>query len=362
VVTTELASTAPRSHPLVGQSFLHPIFDYAIVGGVLSLALVPVIVSYPEATVRLTSSYLPALLLLTSSAHFAASTLRLYTKPGAREDLRFLTMLLPGIAMAVLLLALMSPAMVGAQLQALYLTWSPYHYAAQAFGLAVMYCYRSRCEMTAGDKRALWCIAMLPFVRAFLGGANSGLGWFVPRETIMRIALLPDVLDIFLHGLTVLTFVLPIWFVADRWLRKRAPVPLITLSLLLANGIWWVVLDYVDAFVWATIFHGVQYLAITAIFHVKDRCAEPTNTRSPRYHAVWFYGVSVALGYALFYCWPYAYVLAGFGVAESMLLVIAVINIHHFIVDRYIWRLGGDRKNYRHVSSSPSESPAAVAV
>jgi hypothetical protein len=362
VVTTEVAATAPRSQPLVGQTFVHPIFDYAVVGGVLSLALVPVIVSYPETTASLTSSYLPALLLLTSSAHFAASTLRLYTKPGAREDLRFLTMLLPVIAMAVLLLALVAPAMVGAQLQALYLTWSPYHYAAQAFGLAVMYCYRSRCEMTVSDKRVLWWIAMLPFVRAFLGGANSGLGWFVPRDAIMRVTLLPDVLHMFVSALTVLTFVLPIWFVADRLLRRQAPVPLITLSLLLANGIWWVVLDYVDAFVWATIFHGVQYLAITAIFHVKDRCAEPANMHGPTYHALWFYGVSVALGYALFYCWPYAYVLAGFGVAESMLLVIAVINIHHFIVDRYIWRLGGDRKNYRHVASSPPELPAAVAV
>jgi len=86
------------------------------------------------------------------------------------------------------------------------------------------------------------------------------------------------------------------------------------------------------------------------------------NTRSARYHAVWFYGASVALGYALFYCWPYAYVLAGFGAAESMLLVAAVINIHHFIVDRYIWRLGGDRKNYRHVASAPAQSSAAVAV
>jgi hypothetical protein len=35
-----------------------------------------------------------------------------------------------------------------------------------------------------------------------------------------------------------------------------------------------------------------------------------------------------------------------------MLLVIAIINIHHFIVDRYIWRLRKDR-NYRHVVSQP---------
>ena len=35
------------------------------------------------------------------------------------------------------------PERLGTQLHSLYLTWSPYHYAAQAYGLAVMYCYRS---------------------------------------------------------------------------------------------------------------------------------------------------------------------------------------------------------------------------
>ena len=64
--------------------------------------------------------------------------------------------------------------------------------------------------------------------------------------------------------------------------------------------------------------------------------------------------ISLLLGYGLFYCWPHAYVLAGFGLAESMLLVVAIINIHHFVVDAYIWRLRKDR-NYQNVLHTPSE-------
>jgi hypothetical protein len=59
-----------------------------------------------------------------------------------------------------------------------------------------------------------------------------------------------------------------------------------------------------------------------------------------------FYLVCLALGWVLFEVWPYAYVAAGFTLAQSMLLTTAVINIHHFIVDRGIWRVRRDA-NYR---------------
>ncbi len=121
--------------------------------------------------------------------------------------------------------------------------------------------------------------------------------------------------------------------------RLRLAVRVIGLLAVLANGVWWVVLDYLRAFFWATIFHGLQYLVIADIFHIRDQTALPENRRGPLYHAGRFYLLSLALGYGLFYCWPYAFVLTGFGLAESVLLVAAAINIHHFIVDARIWRL-----------------------
>jgi len=55
-----------------------------------------------------------------------------------------------------------------------------------------------------------------------------------------------------------------------------------------------------------------------------------------------FYARGLGLGYLLFLAWPRAFVLAGFSYAESLLLVISVINIHHFLVDAFIWRLRRD--------------------
>jgi hypothetical protein len=121
-------------------------------------------------------------------------------------------------------------------------------------------------------------------------------------------------------------------------------MPLISMMAVVANGVWFFVLGPLQAFVWATVFHGIQYLAIVIVFHVRDRLARPGNRRGRLYHALWFYGVSLVLAVGLFNLLPMAYVFAGAGKVQAMLMVVAAINIHHFIVDGYIWRLKrGDR-------------------
>ena len=68
-------------------------------------------------------------------------------------------------------------------------------------------------------------------------------------------------------------------------------------------------------------------------------------------------GASLLLGYGLFNCLPQAYIWSGFGQVESVLLVVAAINLHHFIVDGYIWKLGRGDSNRRVVES---DLPAMV--
>jgi hypothetical protein len=129
---------------------------------------------------------------------------------------------------------------------------------------------------------------------------------------------------------------LPLVF-AYTW--KRGAMPVISFLIVFSNGIWLLTLAYMDAFVWATIFHSLQYLAIVTIFHVKDRTQRPGARHGWAWHAAGFYAMCLPLGYLLFHAWPNAYLWAGYGFAESLLLTTAVINIHHFVVDAYIWRL-----------------------
>jgi hypothetical protein len=263
---------------------------------------------------------------------------------------------LPLATLAVVSLAVALPELLGPHLQNLYLTWSPYHYAAQAYGLGAMYCYRSGLELDARDKGLLRLACLTPFVFAFLRGPAAGVEWFVP-EPWLALPAVAETRRALVAALGVLSLLAPVALYV-RALRRGRPLPLLAFLVVASNAIWWVVLLYERAFVLATVFHGLQYLAIVTIFHVRERLAAPGNRRGWLAHAAGFYALCLGLAWALFSAWPYAYVALGFGVAESVLLTVATVNIHHFIVDAYIWRLRGDA-NYRVVAGATA--PLAIA-
>ena len=343
------------SPTVLGKPFIHPWIDYGIIAGGWSIVATFVFFSHPGLFQRIPPETLAILILMVNSSHFAASTLRLYSKPDYAVRYSFLAYGFPLITILVLGICLLFPEALGKHLQALYLTWSPFHYAAQTYGLAAMYCFRSGFRLNPGEKSLLWWACMLPFLRSFLGAANSGLGWFIPRESLYEFGMTPVALNIITQGLLALIFLAPVaFYIRMRSLKGTLP-PMIVIVLLFANGLWWTALDYLDAFVVATIAHGLQYLAIMFVYHVQDRLNLPDNRRPAWMHALHFYGGCLLLGYGLFYCWPYAFVWAGAGLAESMLLVTATINIHHFVVDRYIWR----QPKTDHASPfSPTPQPA----
>jgi len=323
---------------LVGRTFGHPVFDYLLIGGAFSLLFLGYLVWNPLEMPRMRGADFAIFILLSNSAHFAASTVRLYTKPGARKAMPGVSFVLPAVMIALLTLCMFRADSLGPQFRALYLTWSPYHYAAQAYGLAVMYSYRSGCLLGATNKRLLWWAAMLPFFYSFLLAPRAGLHWldvagWLNNPTANQFFLqLQDIMPWFAFAAIPLLF----WQI---WRTESRPMPLISALMIISNGFWWFIFPPLQAFVWATIFHGVQYLAIVIIFHVKDRMSQPENRHGQAYHVVWFYAASLALGAVLFHVLPRGYIAVGFRPVESMMLVVAAINIHHFIVDAFIWRL-----------------------
>jgi hypothetical protein len=161
--------------------------------------------------------------------------------------------------------------------------------------------------------------------------------WFVPAAALAD-ARVEEARAFLLAALGLASFLLPVLLFLRLQLSADRPMPVISLVLMLANGVWWIALTYVDAFVWATVFHSIQYLAIATIFQVKDE-----QRRTPGLPwwrpAARYYALCLVLGYLLFQVWPHGFAALGFGYAQSVLLVVAAINIHHFIVDAYIWRL-----------------------
>jgi hypothetical protein len=335
---------------MLGRCFVHPVFDYALIGGGLSLIVTPIAVLYPGYAEAIGFTTLAYLILFSNSAHFAASTVRLYTKPGAFETWPLLTMTVPLVSLALLVTSLLLPAEISRHALALTLTWSPYHYAAQAYGLAVVYAYRSGCRLSAVDKRLLWATSLLPFCFVVVASTGLGLDWLVPAAVLQvgpvdaTLRYLAWLLPYASVGAIALLFL-------KTWRAPSGPLPLISVLVLVANAAWWLVLDPIGAFTLATIFHGIQYLAIAGIFHAREQSAQEGNRLGVVQHGLRFYGASLLLGYGLFYCLPWAFTSLGFGLLESVALVVAAINIHHFIVDAFVWRLRPGDANRRIVET-----------
>jgi len=358
------APVAALRRPAVdpGRAFLHPAFDYLVIGGGLSIVVLAVLQSGAlPSLARLLERNLWLVVFIANSAHFAASTVRLYTRPGSFRDFRFLTVGLPFVAFAVLAAAMTVPSLVGRPLVSLYLTWSPFHYAAQAYGIAVLYCHRSTPGWTVTDRRLLRLACLMPFLYTFFSLPGAGFSWLMPQAVLAQPAV-ATIRETLVNALRILSFAAPAGlFFRHQW-GGRPPLPLISLLAVLSNAVWLVPFSYQLPLVMitVTVFHGLQYLAIVMIVHVKERTKGAGGAAAAWRPAAGFYAACAVLAYLLFHLWPRAYVLAGFSYPQSYLLIVSVINIHHFIVDAYIWRLRRDPSYAAAAAVGPT--PAATVI
>ena len=339
---------APFWVPAFGRVFFHPVVDLLFICGGFSLPLLLVMQSDTLA-IELQGAEMVALLVVFNYAHFASSTVRLYTKPGAAASHRFLAYGFPLVALAVTFLAIGFPESIGQHFTALVLTWSPYHYAAQAYGLALMYSYRSGTRFSPAEKRWLFWICMLPFIRALINIDDAsmaemmgvkGVLWLLPESVLTDGSVLAEGLRWLVAGMTPLVYILPIAYACFG----RARLPVVALVLVLVNALWLTAFSLFDAVVWATVAHSVQYLFIVSYAHSKDAAAASGGQRIERRPMLQFYLLSVLTGPILFIALPMLIAAAGLAFGQQWdllhvyLMVVAALNLHHFIVDGYIWK------------------------
>jgi tetratricopeptide (TPR) repeat protein len=336
------------------------------------------------ASPQMTSAFPPWLLLflvvLLSIPHYGATILRVFER---QEDRRSYALLARYSTLLVGLFLLWGARdlWVGSILFTAYLTWSPWHYTGQNYGITLMFLGRRGADLELRTRLCLKVSYLTSYVVIFFfihsgytfypytGDHVQFLSLNVPAlaaDLVLFVALL-------LYGASTAALVAGL---VRKGVRRVFPA----LALLLTHAIWFVVpaavknwLPYANvpiltssfdayAFTWIALGHGVQYLWITLYFARKSGRA--TSSAG-------FYARALMAGSAI---WAIPMLLFAPGLLGKLpydvglaSVTAAVVNLHHFVLDGAIWKLKDSRiaqvlvkRTAETVSAGPPSLPSRI--
>ena len=300
-----------------------------------------------ETDARAWSVVFYALALLFNYPHYMATVYRAYHTRSEFARYRIFTLHLTALLAIVGIASHVWSAIVP-WIFTVYVTWSPWHYTGQNFGLLMMYARRNGAAPTTLERRALYVSFLSSYLLLFIGfhtGPSS--------DPLIRSLGLPLLFSELARVALLVLFVVPGFFgLARLAVRVPASAMLAPLTLFATQFMWFVAPAVIE---WVTdirlsqaryssgvlaIMHSAQYLWVTSYYARREADAESGGTWRP-----WAYaGTLVAGGIALFVPGPWlASYLFRSDFTTSVLVFTAIVNIHHFILDGAIWKLRDTR-------------------
>ena len=291
-----------------------------------------------------------------SMPHYGATLLRVYEKREERQAYTLFTVYTT-ILLAMAFYWGIHSILVGTVLFTIYLTWSPWHYTGQNYGIALMFLARRGITLSSSLKKLVYSSFVLSYVITFF--FIHGPTTHVPYEgqQINYISLNIDFIAADLMLFTALlgyAFTLCASLLALFRQGGRKAIP--TAVLMLTQGIWFVVPAVVRnwfpgvsvpiltntwagyAFTWIALGHAVQYLWITTYYATASKRA-PSNGV--------FYGKALLVGCAIWTIPALVFAPGAFGKLPYDIglaaTLAAIVNLHHFILDGAIWKLRDSR-------------------
>jgi tetratricopeptide (TPR) repeat protein len=234
----------------------------------------------------------------------------------------------------------------------IYLTWSPWHYSGQNYGLFMMFARRAGVDPDRNTRRALYSAFIVSYLILFLG-FHTG-----PSSDSLFISLgIPRIISRWEQIiLSVAFFVLSTYGLrnlarATGW-RKLIP----SLTLFSSQFLWFLLpaaislvkgLDipqnrYSSGVL--AVMHAAQYLWITSYYARREAIGGAAEGAGRNWRPLAYFGVLVVGGIALFVPGPWlASRVLHHDFTASFLIFTALVNIHHFILDGAIWKLRDGR-------------------
>lgn len=288
-----------------------------------------------------------ALALVFNYPHYMATLYRAYH---TREDFRkyrIFTVHITGLIILTGLLAHFSFAVLP-WLITIYLTWSPWHYSGQNYGLFMMFLRRSGAQPTPTQRRALYSAFLLSYGFLFLALHTGASG-----DPLFISLGIPAKLSLVLRAIFGIGFVAASCFgliAAGKKIGVRAMIP--SLTLLSSQTLWFIAPSLLALIAglqvpqsrYSTgvlaIMHSVQYLWITTFYARKEAAFKRLTGWKP----LAYFAALIVGGIALFIPGPWlASYVFHYDYSASFLIFTALVNIHHFILDGAIWKLRDGR-------------------
>jgi len=290
-----------------------------------------------------------ALALFFNYPHYMATIYRAYHRAEDFEKYRIFTVHTTALIVLTLLLSHYWLQLLP-WIFTIYITWSPWHYSGQNYGLFMMFARRAGADPDKGTRQALYGAFILSCVILLLGfhmGASAdplfvslGIPQKVSRWEQMVLGAGFVALSAYgflrlgrqtgwrklLPSLTIFTsqclwFLLPVAI----GLIRRLEIPQTRYS----SGV-------------LAVMHSAQYLWITSYYARREAAAQGTQERNWRPLA--YSGVLIVGGIALFVPGPWLASRAfQYDFSASFLIFTSLVNIHHFILDGAIWKLRDGR-------------------
>ncbi|MGH0034544.1 MAG: tetratricopeptide repeat protein [Myxococcota bacterium] len=300
----------------------------------------------------------PALALFVSTPHYGATLLRVYERRTDRRRYAFFAVWVT-LAMGACFVASLYTALLGSILLTVYLTWSPWHFSGQNYGIFLMYLRRAGVDPGPSLRRPIYAFFVASALLAILTMHVAAAGWSFAANSLdasgtfrMLTLGIPAEVASVAAGLTAVVWAACLGAVAWR-LRPLLPTgrqgPLLVLVAM--QALWYlpslaVLTGLFDvrrgglAFtaVWVATAHAVQYLWVTYYYARREG---RHRGFAGFYARTWLAGgllsapillLAPALGGAL-----------APNTAGVIVLTIAALNIHHFILDGAIWKLRDGR-------------------
>jgi tetratricopeptide (TPR) repeat protein len=340
-----------------GPWIYNPVLDLTIGCGAWSAPLL--LLSYVSlaSNVRIWAVIFYALTLFFNYPHYMATIYRAYHRSEDFQKYRIFTVHITALVVLTLFLSHFWMRLLP-WIFTIYLTWSPWHYSGQNYGLFMMFARRAGADPDKKLRRALYGAFIVSYLILFLG-FNAGpstdslflslnfppiiTGW---EQIILSVAFLG------LSGYGI------IGLARQTGWRKLVP----SVTLLSTQFLWFILPTTLSLIKGVTVpqnryssgvlavMHAAQYLWITSYYARREAKNEAATNgaatiaaagnTSRDWRPVGYFAILILGGIALFVPGPWVASRAfHYDYTVSFLIFTSLINIHHFILDGAIWKL-----------------------